>query len=86
MSERRRTMVHPVVSPAPNPYVDEIDEIEGKALVDKQARKYLGMSAEEFAIRYEAGDIPDPDRSQVIRVAILLPFMKQSVNGREHPV
>lgn len=79
-------MAQSAVSPAHNPFVDEIDEIEGKALVDKQARKYLGMSAEEFAARYEAGDIPDPDRSEVIRVAILLPFMKQAVNGRENPI
>lgn len=79
-------MVHPVVSPAPNPYVDEIDEIEGKALVDRQARKYLGMSGEEFIARYAAGDIPDPDRSDVIRVAMLLPFIKQSRNGREESI
>ena len=77
-------MVQPVVSPAP--YVDEIDETEGRALVDAHARKYLNMSGEEFMARYAAGDIEDPDRSEVARVAILIPFTKQSRNGREHPV
>lgn len=78
-------MVHPVVSSAPAYRVDEIDETEGRALVDTQARKYLGMSGDEFIARYAAGDIPDPDRSDVIRVAMLLPFIKQSRNGREKP-
>ncbi len=79
-------MVQPVVRPAPDYRVDEIDETEGRALVDAHARKYLNMSGDEFMTRYAAGDIPDPDRSEVARVAILIPFTKQSRNGREHPV
>lgn len=47
---------------------------EGKRLLDRQARKYLGMSGQEFARKYNAHEIPDPDRSDVIRVAMLLPF------------
>jgi len=69
------------------PYeVEELDEIEGKALVDEMARKYLGMSADEFARRWEANEIPDPDRSEVITVAMLLPFMNQSPNGGKNGV
>lgn len=79
-------MTRTMVSSAPNHRVDEIDEIEGMAMVDAQARKYLNMSGEEFINRYAAGDIPDPDRSEVFRVAILLPFIKQSRNGREDPI
>jgi hypothetical protein len=42
------------------------------------ARENLGMSGEEFVRRWNAGDIPDPDRTEVLVVAMLLPFMKQS--------
>jgi hypothetical protein len=47
---------------------------EGRALLDAQARQYLHMSGEEFARRWRAGDIVDPDRPEVIRVSMLLPF------------
>jgi hypothetical protein len=32
------------------------------------------MSGADFRAKYRAGEIPDPDRSEVIRVAMLLPF------------
>ena len=47
---------------------------EGLALIDRQARKFLGMSGEEFLRRYRAGEIEDPHRLDVARVAILLPL------------
>jgi len=47
---------------------------EGHRILDAQARKYLNMSGAEFATKYRAGEIPDPDRSDVIRVAMLLPY------------
>lgn len=46
----------------------------GRDLLDRQARRYLGMSGAQFKAAYRAGTIPDPDRSDVIRVAMLLPF------------
>lgn len=48
---------------------------EGERLIDRQAQKYLGMSGVEFKQRYRAGTM-DPERSEVIRVAMLLPFGK----------
>ena len=56
---------------------------EGKDLLDRQARKYLGMSGEEFRRAYREGSIDDPDRSEVIRVSLLLPFAEGSENGQE---
>jgi hypothetical protein len=50
---------------------------EGFEILDRQARKYLGMSGDEFARQYRAGELPDPDRSEVARVAMLLPYAKQ---------
>jgi hypothetical protein len=46
---------------------------EGLAILDRQARKYLGMSGEEFVRKYRAGEI-DEDCSDVSRVAMLIPF------------
>jgi hypothetical protein len=50
---------------------------EGYKILDRQAQKYLGMSGDEFAIKYRTGQIPDPDRSEVVRVAMLLPYAKR---------
>ena len=69
------------------PYeVEELDEIEGKALVDEMARELLGMSADEFVQKWNAREIPDPDRSDVITVSMLLPFMNQAPNGNKNGV
>lgn len=52
----------------------EVSPKEGLALLDRQAQRYLGMSAREFIDRWERGMIDDPDRPEVVRVAMLLPF------------
>lgn len=49
-----------------------ITKQEAEELLDRQARKYLGLSGPEFRRQYQAGTIADPDRSAVIRVYILL--------------
>jgi hypothetical protein len=46
---------------------------EGRAIIDERARRFLGMSGEEFRRRYEAGEL-DPDNDNVLRVALLLPL------------
>jgi hypothetical protein len=70
-----------VVARSPDP-ASEDDSIEtmtreeGLRLLDRQARKFLGMSGEEFVRRYQAGEIEDPHRLEVLRVAILLPLIE----------
>lgn len=54
--------------------VKYISREEGVRLFDERAREYLGMSGEEFMRRYRAGEIEDPDRSDVIMLAIMIPF------------
>lgn len=50
---------------------------EGLALLDREARWYLQMSAEAFIRTWEAGDFDDdPDRPDVMYVAMLLPFVQ----------
>jgi len=47
---------------------------EGEELLDRQARRYLGMSGKTFVRRWNAKKIKNPDRPEVMRVAFLLPF------------
>lgn len=52
----------------------ELDAAQGRALLDKQARKYLGMSGEDFLTRWEAGELDPDDSPDVMRVAMLVPL------------
>ena len=47
---------------------------EGKILLDKQARRHLKMSGDEFVRQWKAKKIKDPDRPEVMQVAFLIPF------------
>jgi hypothetical protein len=61
-------------SAAEDDFIETMTREEGKRLFDRQARKFLGMSGEEFYRRYRAGEIEDPYRLEVARVAMLLPL------------
>ena len=53
----------------------ELDREEARAFLDAQARRYLDMSGDEFQRAWEAGEFDDdPDRPEVMRVAMLLPI------------
>jgi hypothetical protein len=56
--------------------VEKLSREEGKRLVDRQARKFLNMSGEEFAREYRSGRIEHPHRLAVTRVATLLPLIE----------
>jgi hypothetical protein len=60
------------------PPIVELSEEEGRALFDQQARKYMGMSGDEFLRKWDAGEIEDPDRSEVLTVAFLIPFVRNT--------
>jgi hypothetical protein len=62
-------------APTTNGQVRELTREEGLALLDREARRYLQISAEEFIRAWEAGEFDeDPDRPNVMYVAMLLPF------------
>ena len=64
------TTVHPT-----NGNIRELTREEGLALLDREARQYLQMSGEEFIRAWEAGEFDtDPDRPDVMYLAMLLPF------------
>ena len=51
----------------------EVSVEEASAILDRQARQYLGLSGEEFLRRWNSGYWPHPDRVPgVIRVSMLL--------------
>lgn len=54
---------------------------EGRAMVDREARRCLGISGEELLRRWDAGeyrDIPDtPEGWKIMDVVTLIPFARQ---------
>jgi hypothetical protein len=56
--------------------IRELDREAGSELLDEQARKYLGISGEEFMRRWYAGEIEADDDPHVMRVAMLLGFAR----------
>ncbi len=71
-----KTANHPRLKrPAQNAI--RVSRSRGRKILDVQARKYLGMSGEEFARKYQAGEIEEPDRADVLRVAMLIPLAEK---------
>jgi hypothetical protein len=54
--------------------VQELDARGGRELLDRQARRHLDMSAEDFRRAWEAGELDPEADPNVARVAMLLPF------------
>ncbi len=67
-------MVHTPKTP-----IRELSLEEGREMVDKLARQYLNMGMDEFIAMWDAGNFADPDKPEVMRIAMLLPFVR---NGR----
>lgn len=62
------------------PGVDVLTWEEGVALFDRDARRDLGISGEEFLRRWDAGDyqpVPDTVEGRAIeRLAVMIPFVR----------
>lgn len=56
--------------------IRELSYEEGWALLDERAREFLGIGADEFLHRWDAGEYANVDRSEVIHVAMLIPFAR----------
>jgi len=51
----------------------ELSREEGRAILDRQARRCLGMSGDEFVRAWNAGEFDDdPDRPEVMDVVMLI--------------
>ena len=58
-------------------FIKELTLDDGRKLLDKQARRYLGMSGSEFIEKWEAGEFGgNSDRPEVMRLVMLIPFAK----------
>ncbi len=64
----RAAMKHSEVQP------EYISRAEGVALLDRQARKYLGMSGQEFRDKFRSGELTYDDHPDVVRVAMIIPL------------
>ena len=50
---------------------------EGRAIFDAAAQRRLGISGDEFLRKWDAGEFADdPDRPEVIDVAMLIPLVR----------
>ena len=55
----------------------ELSREEGWKLLEEQARLYLGIGAREFIEKWDDRQFDNPDRPEVLRVAMLLPFVRE---------
>jgi hypothetical protein len=67
--------------PTTNGAAPEMSQEEGRAMIDRQAHRYLDMSGEEFIRRWDAGAFGDPDdrfenHPAVMRLGMLVPFVR----------
>ena len=60
----------------PKSRVHELTRDEGLEVFDKASRHYLGISAEEFLRRWDAGEFADDDRTEVVSVWMMLPLAR----------
>lgn len=58
----------------PKAKLHKLTREEGLAVFNRAARHYLGISAEEFIRRWEAGEFADDDRPEVVSVWMMLPL------------
>jgi len=66
-------MSDPLTTPTESE-IRELDSAAGAQLLDQQARRFLGMSGEEFSKKWRSGELdPDADPA-VMRIAMLLPL------------
>lgn len=59
--------------------IREITREEAWAMLDAGTHRYLGISAEEFARRYNAGEYDDPDDdTRIMALAFDLEFLQRN--------
>ena len=57
--------------------IELLDREEGLLVLDVSAPRYLGIPGVEFVRRWDTGEFAaDPDRPEVMRIAMLLPLAR----------
>ena len=57
------------------PDVHELNQQEGRQLLDSKARQYLGVSGEEFVRLWKQGHYRNADQPELMYLASLLPLV-----------
>jgi hypothetical protein len=69
-------------SVAEPPPVHFMSDEEAHDLFEREVRRYLGISAEEFLSRWDAGEWPDPDSVEhVMGLVMLIPLVRPHVEA-----
>lgn len=56
---------------------ETLSEDQARELIDRLARRYVGISGPEFVRRWNAGEFDRPERDpRLMRVAMLLPLVR----------
>lgn len=62
---------------AQHPQSYEMSPEEGRQLLDREAHEHFGISGEEFARKWDAGEFDDEEACpEAVRVAMLIPFAR----------
>jgi hypothetical protein len=72
-TRRKAGAVQTQIDADPAADVDELTAEQHKELLDREARRLLNMSAEEFTERWNSGEFAGNDDPKVTQVAMLLP-------------
>lgn len=70
MADPEEYQVRPAVT------LTEVSRAEGRALLDRAARRDLGISGDEFLRRLDAGDYDGDEDPAVTSVEMLVPFAR----------
>lgn len=65
-------MNHPITA---EPGISELDQEDGRAMLEERAKRLVGMSLEEFEAAYDAGKL-DLESRAVRHLIMLLPFAR----------
>jgi hypothetical protein len=72
-----RGWIMAVAVPQQNGEIRELTPEQGRERLDKLARHYLKISADQFLSAWDRGDYRDEDRPDVLRVAMAIPFARR---------
>jgi hypothetical protein len=61
------------------PLIVVLTQQEWDAMFDAKAREWLGMSGDEFISKLRAGEIEDPDRTPVVKLALMMQELESQV-------
>jgi hypothetical protein len=76
LSHHRSTVLTMEARRMGNVEVTPVDQEEGAAILDRAAQRLLHMSGDDFAARWENGDVEGMDHVAAMKVAMLIPLAR----------